>query len=95
MPFPEAPPAAGFATGPLTLEALATRGVTLAGWQWAYRVDIRRDHPFHDHRVLAGQVFAELPTPSGWWPGDHRGCLCDAVPKLRDTGTGRFAMVNG
>lgn len=77
----------------MAIDALAAKGVTLAAWQWAYRVDIRREHPFRDHRELAGAMFVELPTPGGWWPGDHKGCLCDAVPRLRDLGTGRFVTV--
>ena len=91
LPPPSRQNPGGFGSGRHTLDALESqRKVVLAGWQWAYGALLNRKHPYLEHHALRGGFFLDLPTPGGYWPGDHKGCLCEAVPRLRDSVTGRF-----
>lgn len=83
--------AGGIATGDLLMGALADRGVTTEGYEWVYG-PAYRSRPFEPHERLSGQQFANFDDPvlanfTGWpgslsMPGDHDGCVCDAVAVL-------------
>jgi len=80
----------GLALGGDLLREIDQRAVSL-GFTWRYGVTPRAQ-AFHPHRELAGERFATytdprlVPTPEFAWlgahmhPGDHSGCMCDAVP---------------
>jgi len=80
----------GLALGGDILREIDQRAVTL-GFTWRYGVTPRA-RSFHPHRQLAGERFESytdrrlVPTPEYAWlgphmhPGDHHGCMCDAVP---------------
>src|SRR5690606_1919708 len=81
--------AGGVATGPRALGALIRVGLATVGWEWTVGMPSR---PFEPHQRLAGVQFASWDDPrlvsAGWpghgfyFPGDHRGCQCDAVPVI-------------
>ena len=80
----------GLALGGDILREVDQRAVSL-GFSWRYGVTPRA-RAFHPHRQLAGERFESytdarlVPTPENAWlgphmhPGDHPGCMCDAVP---------------
>jgi hypothetical protein len=80
----------GLALGGDILREVDQRAVSL-GFTWRYGVTPRA-RAFHPHRQLAGERFESytddrlVPTPEYAWlgphmhPGDHHGCMCDAVP---------------
>jgi hypothetical protein len=80
----------GLALGGDLLREIDQRAVSL-GFTWRYGVTPRA-RGFHPHRELAGERFESytdnrlVPAPRYAWlgphmhPGDHRGCMCDAVP---------------
>jgi hypothetical protein len=80
----------GLALGGDILREIDQRAVAL-GFTWRYGVTPRA-RGFHPHRELAGERFESytdhrlVPAPRYAWlgphmhPGDHRGCMCDAVP---------------
>lgn len=80
----------GLALGGDILREVDQRAVSL-GFTWRYGVTPRA-RAFHPHRELAGERFESytddrlVPTPENAWlgphmhPGDHPGCMCDAVP---------------
>lgn len=83
------PTASGVATGPVLL-GQATQPVD--GWTWVYG-PFPRTSGFHPHEALDGTVFARwddprlvntsgFPAADFFYPGDHPGCVCDAVPTL-------------
>jgi hypothetical protein len=88
IPPPTPTQPGGLALGSITLSALRDVGISQAGIQWVYSPGVSRSE-FPPHRALAGMFFDFLPTPDGWYPGDHKGCLCGDVPVLRGAG-GRF-----
>lgn len=70
-------------------------GFDLAGWVWEVGAP---DRPFEPHQALEGADFATWDDPvldneEGWpdytsfFPGDHRGCQCVAVPNGDASGT--------
>lgn len=76
----------GMALSPGVLDGLANQGRRVVQCRWRYG-DAQREHPFVPHRKLAGK----FTTPegragpgfdgfTGWYPGDHKGCLCSLVP---------------
>lgn len=80
----------GVATGPRAVRALVEVNQLVAAWEWNVGLPSR---PFHPHQALAGVRFeawndAALANSSGfpayghYFPGDHRGCQCDAVPVI-------------
>lgn len=81
--------AGGVATGPAVLDAAARVGYATVGWEWATGAPSR---PFEPHRSLEGVQFTDWSDPqlasAGWpgfgfyFPGDHKGCTCDAVPVM-------------
>lgn len=93
LPVPTLGDPGGYALSVTVLDALGRVGVRATGWRWAYNTAIPRPTgSFGPHRELAGAHLIELPSPDGWYPGDHRGCCCEAVPVLRGP-DGRFATV--
>ena len=80
----------GLALGGDILREIDQRAVAL-GFTWRYGVTPRA-RAFHPHRELAGERFESyaddrlVPAPAYAWlgshmhPGDHGGCMCDAVP---------------
>ena len=88
LPPPTAAQPGGLALGTLTMSALGDAGILATGQRWVYAPGISRDE-FPPHRALAGTFHDTLPTGDGWYPSDHRGCLCTAEPVLRSP-DGRF-----
>jgi hypothetical protein len=94
---PISPPSgapSGVALGPTVQEALAQAGTTTTGYEWVHGPS---DRVFDPHLDLDGQEFATWDDPllqsdGGWpyvpfyYPGDHDGCLCDAMPLWATTG---------
>lgn len=91
-------PAGGVATGERVLSALGAGGVDVASWAWMH-FDGGNDFP--PHADLDGVEFTSWDdpvlaiTPEGDWlgnayyyPGDHGGCNCDAVPNLAASESG-------
>lgn len=80
----------GLALGGDLLREVDRRAESL-GFSWRYGVTPRA-RAFHPHRELAGERFESytddrlVPEPRYAWlgpfmhPGDHKGCMCDAVP---------------
>ena len=82
-------PVGGIATGETVMDTLGEAGAEVEAFRWVYGPGRRR--AFEPHRRLSGTVFvnfddAVLANTSGWpatafyYPGDHRGCLCDFEP---------------
>lgn len=80
----------GPASGRTMLRLVMGTGALEVGWRWDVGFPAV---PFHPHQALAGVEFrawdAEVLTnasgfPHGgfYYPGDHKGCACDAVPIL-------------
>lgn len=99
-------PAGGVATGDLIMGALRDEGGVVEGYVWDYGA-AQRMRPFQPHVELDGLEFtnfddAVLANTSGWpefaffMPGDHSGCLCDAVPiVITQTGSSRVVPEEG
>ena len=80
----------GLLTGPRWRLALRALEITQTGWEWRAGFPTR---PFPPHTSLSGTFFRDwqddaliaggtFPGVSHYYPGDHRGCLCDAIPVL-------------
>jgi hypothetical protein len=69
----------GVALSPGVLDAMATKGTMIQRCRWRYG-DAFRAHPFPPHRRLAGVFTTPDGRAQGWYPGDHKGCLCSVVP---------------
>lgn len=79
----------GLAMGADVLREVDHRGERV-GFTWRYGIT-PRERGFHPHRELAGQRFEDFDDPklatgpaTAWLgpflhPGDHKGCMCDAV----------------
>jgi hypothetical protein len=79
----------GLAMGADVLRELDHRAERV-GFTWRYGIT-PRERGFHPHRELAGQRFEDFDDPklatgptTAWLgpylhPGDHKGCMCDAV----------------
>lgn len=91
QPVPPQPcePAAfdGFALSPRIIRQLATvAGLRITQCRWRYGDIALRKQPFPPHLELAGRYTKPDGRVgggfdgSGWFPGDHRGCLCSLVP---------------
>lgn len=72
----------GYAVGVLANRAIERRGLRLTQWRWRYGRE-HRDSPFQPHRELAGRFMKLDGTLNGWYPGDHKGCLCAVAPVYR------------
>jgi ADP-ribosyltransferase exoenzyme len=69
----------GFAVGVLTTQGLAEQGIRLQEWRWRYGPAMR-ENPYPKHRELDGRFVTLEGTLDGFYPGDHKGCLCSVVP---------------
>lgn len=70
----------GRAVGVLTNQQLADQGLQFRQWRWRYGSAPRED-PFLPHREQSGRFAAAADgAVNGWWPGDHKGCLCQLAP---------------
>lgn len=80
----------GFALGQASLESLEQVGIRQTALRWQYNAGITRPTgPYPPHKRLSGAHLNGLPTPDGYFLGDHPGCRCSTVPVLR-SGDGRF-----
>jgi hypothetical protein len=77
----------GMALSPGVIRGLATvAGLRISQCRWRYGDIALRQQPFLPHLDQAGNY----TTPDGrtgdgfdgygWYPGDHKGCLCRLVP---------------
>jgi hypothetical protein len=84
----------GLLTGPRWRAALRQLELEPTEWEWRAGFPTR---PFPPHQALSGTVFRDwqddqltaggtFPSVSHYYPGDHRGCLCDAVPTFSKKG---------
>lgn len=76
----------GVALSTGVLDAMANEGRRITQCRWRYG-DAMRLHPFPPHRSLAGKFTtitghagSGFDGFSGYYPGDHKGCLCSLVP---------------
>lgn len=83
-------PAGGVGTGELVKDVLREEGLGIEAYQWDYGAAPRM-RGFEPHEQLDGVTFLGFDDEAisngyGWppfpsfMPGDHDGCLCDAVP---------------
>lgn len=86
-------PAGGVAAGSSTMSALGTIGIRPSGYRWSYGDPALRGSTFKPHLELDDVVFSSWTDPKlanvdPWprepffYPGDHKGCECDAYPIL-------------
>jgi hypothetical protein len=85
---PDGSVSGGIATGQTITDALADAGTTTDNYEWVHGPS---NVPCPAHEDLDGQEFAsftddalanngEWPDVPFYYPGDHDGCLCDAMP---------------
>lgn len=87
---PGEPAAGGVAAGVAVLGALTDAEIMQSGWVWWYGSAATRTAAFEPHQRLEGTRFVSWTDPAldtgGSWvgshffPGDHHGCQCDAIP---------------
>lgn len=88
VPFQPSPPAPcepgafdGFALSPGIVRRLAhVSGLKIVQCRWRYGDIALRQRPFAPHVALAGRYTGLDGQVDGWYPDDHRGCLCRLVP---------------
>lgn len=80
--------AASMLTGDTVGRVWSQGGISFGAWRWVYGDPSLRQQPFPPHQALDGVEFgdpederlgnasAAFPGVSGYWPGDHQGCLC-------------------
>lgn len=93
MAFKPSPPPTGhdphgLAVGALANEELTRRGLKLTQWRWEYGTLADRQSPFDDHVALDGRFMTLDGMLQGFFPGDHRGCLCAVEPVYKRERTG-------
>lgn len=76
----------GIALGRRSLDVIATTYQIVPGaYTWLH--EYRGPHPMPEHADLAGRSFNGdyiLEGGVNWFPGDHAGCQCAAVPEWRE-----------
>lgn len=76
----------GFALSPGMIRMLAVNGLKVTQCRWRYGDIALRKRPFEPHVEQAGRVTTIDGhvgggfNGTGWYPGDHNGCLCRLVP---------------
>jgi hypothetical protein len=86
-------PADGLALGVDVTSTVASMGATIVTWTWDYGDPSSRTSQFEPHENLAGVTFENwdddaLLNDSDWvvathyFPGDHLGCQCQAIPDI-------------
>ena len=87
VPIPDVP-AGGVGTGPIISDMLNAAGADNQNYEWVHGPT---NKPFEPHLDLDGTEFArfddevlantsDFPNKPYFYPGDHDGCLCDAMP---------------
>lgn len=87
-------PLGGIATGERMLSAAEQAGAAMEGFVWVYGAASRQS--FEPHLRLAGKFFWNFddhvlrnngtwPSTSHFYPGDHKGCVCDFSPQIYAT----------
>jgi hypothetical protein len=87
VPIPDAP-VGGVGTGPIINDMLNAAGADNQNYEWVHGPTNR---PFEPHLDLDGTEFGSFsddvllnttgfPNKDHFYPGDHDGCLCDAMP---------------
>lgn len=83
--------AATFYTGETVRTTMATAGFGSMGYEWVYGPQAWRARPYQPHLALDGMTFRDpederlgnsgmgWPGVTGFWPGDHKGCMCSVV----------------
>ena len=90
-PQPDTP--RGLALGPDSRRRIADAGYQTQAWEWRYGDASARRTNFPPHEALSGTRFDSWTAPvlesyTSWlavthyYPGDHRGCRCQAVPVI-------------
>lgn len=77
----------GIALGQLVRAEFERRGIVITDWRWKHRTRGANAHP--EHQGLNGTEFdggSVYRDGIIWFPGDHQGCRCEAVPALRMDG---------
>ena len=83
----------GLALGPDSRRRIADAGYQTEAWEWRYGDASARRTNFPPHEALSGTRFDSWTAPvlesyTSWlavthyYPGDHRGCRCQAVPVI-------------
>lgn len=91
-------PVGGVATGEIVMDGITEAGGGVEAFRWVYGPG--RRSRFEPHHALDGVVFQNLDDSAlvnrnGWpafphfYPGDHRGCLCDFEPIVVDLAEAR------
>lgn len=86
----------GLALGPEARERIAQAGYQTEAYEWRYGDPGTRRTNFPPHEALNGTRFTSWTAPalesyttwlavSHYYPGDHRGCRCQAVPVVINT----------
>lgn len=89
VPQPDTP--RGLGLGPDSRRRIADAGYVTEQWEWRYGDASARRTNFPPHEALGGTRFDSWTAPvlesyTSWlavthyYPGDHRGCRCQAVP---------------
>lgn len=78
----------GFAVGVLANRLLERAGLRLRQWRWFYGALSLRENPFEDHVALNGKFVNLEGAASGFYPGDHKGCMCSLEPVYQREGQG-------
>lgn len=86
LPPPTTRDALGFAVGVLSSKQLERQGVRFTQWRFRYGT-LHRSEPFVEHKAQDGRFATVEGTVNGWYPGDHKGCLCGLTPVLRPIST--------
>lgn len=76
----------GIALGRRSFDVIqATYQLVPGSYTWLH--EYRGAHPHPEHRSFAGREFNGdwiLEDGINWFPGDHAGCVCAAVPSFRE-----------
>ena len=86
-------PIGGIATGEIVTDTIRESGYTIEAYRWVYGPGRRAT--FKPHQRLDGTLFVNFDDPAlingqTWpatqffYPGDHKGCLCDFEPVIID-----------
>lgn len=73
----------GLAVGPLLNKLLEKEyGLKLQQWRWLYG-SAWRENPYLPHVQISGRFMTSMGELDGFYPGDHKGCLCTVEPVYR------------
>jgi hypothetical protein len=84
----------GFATGAFVTNMIEKEhDVVLQQWRWRYGTHFRA-REFEPHTHLDGRFMTSMGTLDGYYPGDHKGCLCLVEPVFVRSNTREFIRVS-